>query len=153
VTGTSLVEAAAADKARIESWIPDRNSPYWRGEPGGLTAGQVQGHYRDLIRGELAGARMPVGPEHGEDLDLPRDAQGYRLEGLPLREDDFPIVERFLPVAFECGLGQQKVYAFSNGCCTTPGGRRRSSSSRRRSGNGLAAAAGRTARSGWFLRG
>ncbi len=117
---TSLAPGPAADKATIEQMMGDPGSAYWsRGElhPDvaklvGLPTGEaIRAHYADLVRGELAGADSPVGPAHETDIDTPRDAGGYDLQGLAIYSgEDRDIVDSFAAVALQSGIGQEKFF-------------------------------------------
>jgi hypothetical protein len=109
---SSLSPDAAAAKSGIENWMGDRSSPYYVGT-GELSADSVQAHYRDLVRGELAGAADAVGVGHEPDLDMPLHVGAYDIAAAPgARSMDAAgraLVDQFLPVAFAAHLGQRKV--------------------------------------------
>lgn len=109
---SSLSADAATAKSGIETWMGDRSSPYYQGT-GELSADSVQAHYRDLVRGELAGASDAVGLPHSPDLDLPLHEGAYDISAAPgarsMDAEDRAVVDRFLPVAFAAHLGQRKV--------------------------------------------
>jgi hypothetical protein len=107
--GTSLAPAAAADKATIENWIGDPTSPYHRGDDH-MTALEIQTHYRDLVRGELAGAAGSLDPGEAADRDVPAKVSGYELAGLPIYNAlDRDVVDSFLAAALAAHLGVARV--------------------------------------------
>jgi hypothetical protein len=109
---TSLSADAATAKAGLEAMIGDRSSAYYTGADG-VSAEGFQQHYQDLIRGELAGATDAVGVAFAPDYDQPLHVGAYDIASMPgagaLNAQGRDLIDRFLPVAFEAGLGQAKV--------------------------------------------
>jgi hypothetical protein len=75
-SASTLAGAPFQAKQTMEGWMGDRGSPYHQGIPPsetsrGMTAEAVQGYYRDLVRGEQAGAADAVPPPNVVDIDLP----------------------------------------------------------------------------------
>lgn len=109
---TSLSADAATAKAGLEAMIGDRSSAYYTGADG-MPAESFQQYYQDLIRGELAGATDAVEVAFEPDYDLPLHVAGYDLVSMPggnsLNAQSRELIDRFLPVALEAGLGQAKV--------------------------------------------
>jgi hypothetical protein len=109
---TSLSADAATAKAGLEAMIGDRSSAYYTGAEG-LPAETFQNYYRDLIRGELAGAADAVEIPYEPDMDVPLHVGGYDIVSMPgagaLTAQGRDLIDRFLPMAFEAGLGQRKA--------------------------------------------
>ncbi len=109
---TSLSADAATAKAGLEAMIGDRSSAYYVGADG-MSAETFQQYYQDLIRGELAGAADAVEVAFAPDYDQPLHVGAYDIASMPgagaMNAQSRDLVDRFLPVAFEAGLGQAKV--------------------------------------------
>jgi hypothetical protein len=105
----SSLSPAAADKQAIEAMMAQGpTGEYYRGNAT-MTAAQIQAHYADILRGELAGADMPMGPDHRDDVDVPGKASGYSLDNLhiydaPTRD----IVDTFARHAHDGGFGNER---------------------------------------------
>jgi hypothetical protein len=75
-----------------------------------MSALEIQKHYADLIRGELAGAAGPLDPTDSLDRDVPANVNGYDLTALPIYSAvDRDIVDSFLTAALAAQLGRERV--------------------------------------------
>lgn len=114
---TSLSPEAAQRLAHLPpAYVNGRQNPaYWK-------TNAFQAH-QDLLRGQLVGARAEVGPPHEVDRDTPLHVGGYDFSqaagAASMTAADRDVIDRFLPVAFEGGLGQAKVFEAISWALTT----------------------------------